>query len=166
MAGGDSALGSSLIGMSAAAASSAATALGVSAHTYHHSMMSPYSTAAAGYGCNMTSGKERQSNKCFRHQEGKFLGIILTFWISLQWTLEPKTQPYVPIACSMSTRTLKNWGFSRKSYVGNTNTYSSVLNNRPITLGPDYLHTSPLPVLKESRESGPNVTGLLLSTLE
>ena len=61
MAGGDSALGSSLIGMSAAAASSAATALGVSAHTYHHSMMSPYSTAAAGYGCNMTSGKETQS---------------------------------------------------------------------------------------------------------
>ena len=26
--------------------------------------------------------------------------------------------------------------------------------------------TSPLPVFKESRESGPNVTGLLLSTLE
>ena len=71
MAGGDSALGSSLIGMSAAAASSAATALGVSAHTYHHSMMSPYSTAAAGYGCNMTSGKETKSNTCFRHHKAQ-----------------------------------------------------------------------------------------------
>ena len=85
MAGGDSALGSSLIGMSAAAASSAATALGVSAHTYHHSMMSPYSTAAAGYGCNMTSGKETQSfyyHMSFRHyikNKGKFIGILAGF---------------------------------------------------------------------------------------
>ena len=49
--------------------------------------------------------------------------------------------------------------------IANKCCYSSVLNNRPVTLGPDSLLTFEYRE-KVSRESGPNVTGLLLSTLE
>ena len=43
--------------------------------------------------------------------------------------------------------------------------YSSVLKNRPVTLGPDSLLSFFL-YKRVSRESGPNVTGLLLNTPE